>query len=169
MTEQWRPVYGWPLYEASSYGRVRRSGEGRGAVVGRVLRPMRMRGYRFVSLRTGPRGYRQTVGVHQAVALAFIGPCPVGKEVGHKDHRRSHNIPDNLAYVTRQENVHASTVAGRMNRGEQHGHAKLTRRAVLAIRKQVGQGISQKLVGQHFGVAFQTVSKIARGTAWGWL
>lgn len=42
---------------------------------------------------------------HQIVAWAFLGPCPVGKEVNHIDHNRKNNHIENLEYVTHSENL----------------------------------------------------------------
>lgn len=161
MTEIWKPVHGWPLYEASSLGRVRRVGNRSS------LSPFPCRRYPTVHFCVG--GVRRTMGVHQAVALAFIGPCPAGKEVGHKDHNPSNNRPGNLEYLTRLENVRQTIDAGRSNRGERHGHAKLTRRAVLEIRRLREAGVRLQDIGMAFGVSFQTVSRVARRDLWGWL
>ena len=96
--EEWRPVPGWSQYEASSEGRVRH------------VRTKRVRtvfwhrtGYGFLVI--GPRKNRQTWGVHQLVAAAFLGGCPPGKEVNHKDTIKRNNHPSNLEYETRQGNI----------------------------------------------------------------
>lgn len=51
-------------------------------------------------LRLGALGY-----VHQLVARAFIGPCPPGLEVRHKDGNPANNHIDNLEYGTRADNM----------------------------------------------------------------
>lgn len=49
------------------------------------------------------RGHSRTV--HSLVAAAFIGPCPQGQEVRHKDGTRTNNTADNLEYGTRTDNL----------------------------------------------------------------
>lgn len=96
--EVWRPVHGWPQYEASSEGRVRHAQTKRVRTI-----YWHRTGYGF--LVVGPRRKRETWGVHQLVAAAFKGPCPQGKEVNHKDLDKRNNRPENIEYVTRQANI----------------------------------------------------------------
>src|SRR5436190_19072600 len=104
--EEWRLVLGFP-YEASSEGRVRHLPTP-ARTVRYPLRPFWDRkGYGRIIL-CGSDGRKRTAGVHQAVAWAFIGACPPGKEVGHKDHDKRNNRPSNLEYVTPVENAQAS-------------------------------------------------------------
>jgi Zn finger protein HypA/HybF involved in hydrogenase expression len=98
--EEWRTVPGHPQYEVSSLGRVRSYRKSGDAGIANILRTgLDRSGY----LRTTLDGklYR----VHQVVALAWHGLCPEGMEVGHLNHKPDDNRPENLAYVTRQENM----------------------------------------------------------------
>lgn len=45
------------------------------------------------------------MSVHRAIAEAWHGPCPDGKEVDHINSVRDDNRPENLRYLTRQENM----------------------------------------------------------------
>lgn len=100
--EEWRPVPDHPLYEVSSLGRVRSYKSTNGKRLD-VPKPH--------SSHADPAGYIRTsmdgkhIYVHQAVAAAWHGPCPIGKEVGHINHSRGDNRPENLCYLTRQENL----------------------------------------------------------------
>lgn len=103
---EWRPVVGFEgLYEVSSEGHVRRVGPTKGARVGRCLNPTHGgRGpYYFVTLRRNGRSHSPVV--HRLVAAAFIGPCPDGHEVNHKDGTKRNNRVENLEYVTRSQNT----------------------------------------------------------------
>ena len=51
--------------------------------------------------------------------------------------------------------------------GEQNGKAKLTRAAVLAIRRICKRGVYQKTVAKQFGVSEATVSYVVNGGRWG--
>lgn len=110
--EIWKSIpltYG--RYEASSLGRVRSVDffDGRRKVAGRVLKPATM-----------PSGHLQVVlgrgnntMVHQCVAAAFHGPCPLLQEVLHKDHDPANNRSTNLKYGYRSENLKMDYAAGK--------------------------------------------------------
>jgi integrase/recombinase XerD len=48
-------------------------------------------------------GFQKKCTVHSLVADAFLGKCPAGHEITHKDGDYTHNELSNLEYVTRQE------------------------------------------------------------------
>ena len=107
MREEWRLVlvddFRWP-YEVSDRGRVRRI-IGKGNPHGlRLLRtPVTSHGYPKVDLFGG--GKRKTVAVHRLVAGVFLGQCPTGHDVNHRDCNKTNNHVSNLEYVTRSENA----------------------------------------------------------------
>jgi hypothetical protein len=43
--------------------------------------------------------------VHRIVAAAFIGPCPDGLEINHKNGIKLDNRAENLEYTTRSANM----------------------------------------------------------------
>lgn len=102
MAELWRPVPGYEgAYEASDQGSVRSLPRPRCA--GQILRQRcDKRGYPFLTLSHG--GQRRTRFVHQLVAAAFLGPCPPGMEVRHRDGDPANTTAANLRYGTHQEN-----------------------------------------------------------------
>jgi hypothetical protein len=116
--EEWRPLVGFEgLYEVSDHGRIRRvgraartgAGRGGGAVLGRVLKDHPLRGSRsenaYRTVQLWRLGEPHNVLVHVAVAAAFLGPCPNGKEVNHQDGVKANNAAPNLEYMTRSENM----------------------------------------------------------------
>lgn len=115
MSEQWAVFRSG--YQVSDLGRVRRNG--------RVLRPVRSsNGYRIFGLHFA--GERKNILVHRAVAECFIGPCPEGMQVNHKDGDKLNNAATNLEYVTVSGNqIHAlqhglATVPTARASGDQH-------------------------------------------------
>lgn len=103
--EEWRPVVGYEgWYEISVCGRVRRLVANHGTYAGRIIdTPPNIAGYPRAKLVR--HGEHQWHFVHRLVAAAFIGPCPSGHEVNHKDKNRKNPRPTNLEYVTRSQNI----------------------------------------------------------------
>jgi hypothetical protein len=88
----WKKIEGG--YEVSDEGQVRNSR-------GWILKPGNQHGYHSVILCTTEKKH---VYVHRLVAETFLGPCPEGKEVDHKNNIRNDNRLENLQYLTHGEN-----------------------------------------------------------------
>ena len=54
----------------------------------------------------------QSRTIHQIVAEAVLGPRPAGLQINHKDGNKLNNHPNNLEYVTQQENLRHSIELG---------------------------------------------------------
>lgn len=91
----WRQVLGFPHYEVSDDGQVRRVGSSM------PLRPRKHGGgYQMVALsEDGVTTYHT---IHRLVASAFIGISTL--EVNHKDGDKQNNAVSNLEWVTRSQN-----------------------------------------------------------------
>lgn len=165
MSEIWRQIPEWP-YEVSSLGRVRRGECLQRTYAGRVLRlTIGRNGYVYVMLSNGGRRARFTV--HRLVALAFLGPRPVGMQVNHRDGNKQNNVIANLEYVSGDENMHHAVVSGLIKRGEQIHLAKLTEDAVRAIRRRYVPGVTRQVdLAHEFGVAQTKISAVIRGETW---
>jgi predicted XRE-type DNA-binding protein len=77
--------------------------------------------------------------------------------------------PAHLFLGTPKDNSQDAVRKGRNTKlyGEQNGKAKLTRAAVLAIRRLCGRGgVRQKAVAKQFGVSEATVSYVVNGGRW---
>jgi hypothetical protein len=168
MEEQWRPVVGYENeYEVSDQGRVRsltrifyqpaRSG----ALYpyrkkGRLLKPgLTSVGYPSVAL------CRKTHLVHRLVAAAFIGPCPAGWEVRHKDGSRTNNAVHNLEYGTRKDNV-ADARRHKTLYAAHDKHRKIPLEDHDKIRAMYRSGICQKDICAMYGVTVSPIHKILR-------
>ncbi|WP_369799767.1 NUMOD4 domain-containing protein [Cellulosimicrobium sp. I38E] len=114
---EWRPIPGVDGYEASSDGRIRslRSGEAH------VMKPsMGPCGFLTLGLQLGGRRRCRRVG--SLVALAFLGPRPLGAEVRRLNGVTTDDRPENLAYGTREDV--ANDQAARARREEAAGAPK---------------------------------------------
>ena len=167
MTEEWRSVIGYEgLYEVSDQGRVRRvgqaaiSGKGRGggAKIGRILVPQKVwTGYLSVPLWKD--GKQHNCLIHMAVAAAFIGQCPPGKEVNHKDGKKDHSNVDNLEYLTRSENMkHAYAIGLR----SPIRPWKLTQELFAAVCSAKAMGESLRSIARRLGFSHSILSRSLR-------
>ena len=162
----WRTVPGYPAYEVSVDGVVRRCQGFRCRRAHRVLVPfIRPNGYAQVILYRD--GRRQRFGVHQLVALAFLGPKPSPlHQVAHLDGQRLNNHVSNLAWLLPIENDAHKDLHGTRLRGSQIHSAKLVEAQVLLIRQALAVGIRQCVLALAYGVSDSTVSLIARAKTW---
>ncbi len=161
MDEVWKPVSGLNnRYEASNLGRIRYASSQR-------IAPCHMTsGYlRFGIVRNGKH---TTASVHRSVALAFLGPCPEGKEVNHIDQDKTNNRIDNLEYITHAENVSKAyyKVLTNCPKGEDTYNSKLTQAQVDEIRQMLAAGVSQRKIATRFGVSSVSICKINTGKTW---
>jgi len=164
---QWRSCPGFPAYEISEFGDVRRvESVGHGTRAGQIIKPRPgSSGYLLVWL--GPRGKRKACLVHRLVAIAFHGDCPEGMEcVAHNDGRKFNNHFTNLRWTTLVDNHNDKRVHGTLRTGELVPTAKLTRAIVSEIRERYAKGETQRSIGMAYGVKQGTVSRIVLGQTW---
>ena len=155
MMEEWRPVVGGAGYEVSSLGRVRK-------VITGQLMTSRPNSKGYLRARAGAR--ERTV--HTLVLEAFAGPRPEGHQAAHLDGNRTHNVRDNLAWVTASENEAHKVLHGTKAAGERQGNSKITWEQVREIRTLAAIGLSYRLIGNRFGIGKRTVADIVVGISW---
>lgn len=191
------------MYEVSDQGNIRRAVPGIATFVGRPVRPTQgATGYDQCALAnpdgcdpvTGRRRHRKLY-VHRIVAEAFLGPCPEGHIVNHKDKNKRNNALSNLEYVTYRENARHSLRHGprfrgpckpkeppkgpqvgdahwsrrrpdRVARGERMGGSKLTEDQVVAMRRRRRDGERLQALADEFSISIAQASRICRGTRW---
>lgn len=157
----WKPIPDFPDYEASDSGLIRNS------VTGRVrnikARNCNGTGYYMTPMRVNGQWRLRTV--HRLVAAAFLGPCPSGREVNHKNSNKLDNCADNLEYVTHQQNSrhHFDT---RTRPDPRESFSPAMREQILIELKS---GCTQNSLATKYGVAQATISKIARGKGYKWV
>jgi hypothetical protein len=86
------------IYEDGSVFSVRKQ---------RFLKPHIREGYNYVMhyLSAHDKSQSRWFYVHHLVALHWLGICPRGKEINHKDHNKANNHYTNLEYSTHQQNA----------------------------------------------------------------
>ena len=97
------------------------------------------------------------------------GPIPDGLWVLHRCDNPSCVNPGHLFLGTQRDNVLDMYAKGRGNRprGEAHVCARLTAEAIAEIRSTYMRGsISQRALGQQFGVSNVAISRIVRHKTW---
>ena len=103
--------------------------------------------------------------IHRLVAEKYI-PNPEGKQqVNHKDGNKLNNHKDNLEWVTNQENRNHAIDARLHLQGEDCPWAKLSANDIVAIRKLKGK-VSNRELGEIYGVATSTISSIQQYKSW---
>lgn len=169
--EVWRGIPGHEnKYEVSNLGRIRGlprrvpRGDQLMYVSGQLIRtPLKSSGYPHFKLANGDNSTYPMV--HQVVAAAFLGPCPPGYEINHKDGDKTNNRVTNLEYVTRQANIQHSIRNGLALRGESSPNARLTEDDVRAIRAAQGKQTAKELA-KRYGVSHEYIPLIWRRKRW---
>lgn len=163
MNEQWREFA--PNYEVSDAGRVRRSADGRKTFCGRIMKLQQQR-VGYLSVNPTVDGKNVQFYVHDAVALAFIGPKPAGASVNHIDGDKMNNTASNLEYVSHAENMRHASESGLMVHGAAHPAAKLNDDAVRSLRADRVAGLSFSRLARKYGISIATAFYAANGTNW---
>jgi len=170
--EVWKPVPGWEgVYEVSNHGRIKSLPRHR-VLAARILSQCRTpKGYVQVNLRCAGRVRHREV--HRLVLEAFVGPCPEGMQCCHNDGDPSNNRLENLRWDTPQANsrdqYRHNPARGALcsQPGESNPIAKLSAKQVRCIREEYARGgITQRELGERFGVTHGAISLIIRGKNW---
>jgi hypothetical protein len=164
---EWRPCPGWPDYEVSEQGDLRRIRYRKGYPAGRLVKQQaHQRGYMMYQLRRGAK--RVTLFAHRAVCEAWHGPCPVDKEqVAHFDGRRDSNHYSNLRWATRLENEADKLRHGTYPQRENHPNARLTWDDVRAIRAEYSSRVGHAAeLAERYGVTKCHIRHVAWEIIW---
>ncbi len=167
MEEIWKAIPGYEIsYEASSFGRIRRIGFGRGVKSMRIIRPWTGNHQYFV-LRLCKNCVKKTFLVHRLVAMTFIENSDESLSVNHKDFNRKNNHVDNLEWLTHIENIrHAIPRMGK-HKGESHKKAKLKICDVKEIRglyEKGGQSIAD--IARQYSITAPACSCVIHRKTW---
>ena len=164
--EEWKQIPDYEgFYEASDFGRVRSVIDRRNTFAGKILKPsISNSGYTCVGL--SKNGNKRSFLVHRLIIATFIGCCPNGKQVNHKDGDKTNSRLENLEYVTPHENkLHAFATGLESNKGENHSQSKLTKEDIYEIRRCIGEETRLELA-ERFNVTRTHIGLIVRGKTW---
>ncbi|MGY6271025.1 NUMOD4 domain-containing protein [Achromobacter denitrificans] len=164
--EEWRPVVGWPEYEVSSHGRVRRVAPYVSTRSGRLLRPKPSNAYFRVGLSRKSRVTWKFV--HRLVAEAFLpAPMPGQTQVAHNNGVGIDNRVSNLRWDSPQGNAADRWAHGTYRTGERHASAKGSWLLAKRVREMRAGGAKVQQIMCETGLGRTSVYSILRGDRWG--
>lgn len=155
--EIWKEVFGLEgRYEASNFGRIRSTWLKNGKPYSRIMKTTTdERGYAKFTITVENK--KVCTRAHILVCKAFHGAPPTELHtVNHKDGNKLNNIPENLEWMTRQEqSIHSYRVLGNTStrpRGYgNHWCANYTDDEVRLIRKLHKEGMGYHKICNHLG------------------
>ncbi len=167
----WMIISGFPDYEISEFGEIRRSVPANGKSsnsthVGKIISQSKNpNGYMRSRISKDKKGY--DVIVHRLVIETFHGKAPTPKhQAAHNDGNRTNNHYSNLRWATRSENEQDKKIHGTNNVGEKHGMSRLKESQVLEI---ISSDLMHRELANKYGVARTTISSIKNGRSWAFL
>lgn len=180
--EVWKECVGWPEYEVSDQGRVRRceaGSKGLGTKPGRLLR-LTPKGQGYIQIALCRQGKKTWVQVHRLVIEGFIGPLGNDRNIqaNHKDGVKNNNRLENLEIVTQSENARHSYQMGLQKpnvgprpsmQGSKHPRAVFNEQQVVEIRRRVSAGERQTVLSKEFGVTPATLNSVVKGRSFAYL
>jgi len=165
MNEIWRQIKDYEgIYEVSNLGNIRTIRTG-------IIRVCQLHKYGYITVRLSKNGKVKKVLVHRLVAQAFTHTVENKPYITHIDGDRQNNIVANLKWTNASESTNQALKTGAKipPRGEDNGHAKLTKTDVLEIRQLCEQELTQKEICEIYGVDQTQVSRINTRKTWRWL
>ena len=164
--EVWKPIPNFSRYEASNFGRLkslsyRRSG------IPRIMKPSPNEDGYLLTKLVNDDGNFKSIRAHRVVAIAFI-PNPNGKpEINHINGIKTDNRPENLEWVTMQENMNHAVRTGLKAKGERIARAILTEVQVLEIKsKHKPYKYTRKMLCKEYGVSDNGIKEVLLRKTW---
>lgn len=165
---KWRVCNGYPAYEVSEYGDVRRVAIAKTRPApGYFLKGCYNRdGYRCYKLMT-PEGSKLTMKAHVLVARAFLGARPLGRHAAHIDGDCTNNHYTNLYWATPQENCGSDRKKhGRAPVGIKNPRAVLSEEQVREIRQKSAKDFPHSELAREYKVSHGCIQSIVHKRTW---
>lgn len=163
---EWRVIPGYPNYEISEAGAVRRRLRVGSHKAGKIVAP-RLKSTGYLCAYLTADGRRHGHHVHRLVALAFLGAPPGPKmHAAHKDGSRQNNHWTNLYWASPAENQRDRKRHGTHLAGSKAPSAKLTEGLVAEMRVLHRGGASIAALARKFAVHWTTAESVVRGETW---
>lgn len=182
--EIWKEIEGYDCdYQVSNFGRVK-SFKRYGRTDVRIIEPWKNGGGYFVVCLHKKGKKQKTIKIHILMYENHIGKIPAGYVVHHIDFTKN-DFLENFQMMTNGEHssIHKPSEEtrklmsetkkekfknGELNyKGEHNPNSTLTEQDVIEIRMDLNEGIlTQKEIGEKFGVSHGTISMIKTGKSW---
>jgi len=165
--EQWEDIPGYEgRYQVSSLGQVKRLIDMRRWKAGGLLRPQKLNG-RYLMVSLSRDGSNKKLLVHRLVMLAFVGRCPDGMNVNHKNGIKTDNQLGNLEYCTYKENSQHAVLVLKRHIGIANRLSKLNDDKVREIRYLYhSTKTSYRRLARQFGVGTTAIQQIIERKTW---
>lgn len=165
--EIWKDIPGFPHYQASSHGHIRRIS----CQFGMLLNPIVLtghknaNGYMQVKVSVPGNGSKKRY-VHQLIMLAFHGKDRQNRPtINHKNGVRHDNSVENLEYATwadqgKQRQIHGT------QKGSKTASAKLDEEKVKVVKLALATGACKHKIASLYDVSFKAIASIEQGRSW---
>lgn len=169
-TEQeiWKPIPGFPGYEASNLGMVR---SWRNTPRGRRTDPYIISQFKtndagYISVTLQQNGKAKRKYIHSLILLSFVGEKPHNMVCCHLDDNPKNNRLDNIKWDTQKNNIKQAVDNGNIAHGERHPCTFITEEEVVSIRELISSGEKSSVVAKKFNISRLLVNRIASGSSW---
>jgi hypothetical protein len=150
--EIWKPVPGYDnRYEASNLGRIKALTYGKGQSKTDLILKSWISNAGYEGVKIWHNKKHITKQVHQLVATAFHGLCPDNMEVNHIDKNKLNNVPENLTYVTRLENMRLRDIFNCKRK------RNLVKEDILEILLLLGAGESENRIAEKLHISVMSI------------
>lgn len=117
--------------------------------------------YLRVVLRKNGKSY--TVSVHRLICKTFNGESKNGLDCSHLDGNDKNNVPTNLVWETRKDNLNRRKDHGTEDIGIKNSRALFNLEQLLQIRKWLKDGVFANEIARRMDCNERDIGKIKRG------